>query len=99
MLTDAELEVIEKRAAEATPGPWRAGTHDKIRLWVPYPDGPAGWASERCLAIMNEHFSFDADIQFIAHAREDVPALVAEVRRLRAELATLERESPAPVEG
>ena len=30
------------------------------------------------------------DAEFIAHAREDVPALIAEVRRLRERIAELE---------
>lgn len=34
-------------------------------------------------------FTSDADAIFIAHAREDVPALVAEVRRLREALSEI----------
>jgi len=36
-----------------------------------------------------------ADAEFIAHAREDVPALLAEVDRLRARIAELEALKPA----
>ena len=39
----------------------------------------------------DDHRAANADAEFIAHAREDVPALLAEVDRLRALLADVSR--------
>lgn len=77
-----QLNVIKERAAKATAGPWFFGVGRKERL-------------DRRPAVI-EHFDYDhgesfihgdiadiTDAEFIAHAREDVPALVAEVERLQ----------------
>ncbi len=91
-----DLDGIKKREAAATKGPWRSmqagnstmedGLLDHIaeveglqRHWNP---GWLGWQSAR-----NYFKSFfrQRDAEFIAHARQDIPALVAEVSRLRAE--------------
>lgn len=93
-LTEVELDGIERRASQATPGPWvpwlesREGIGgesfielgadgvDDLQMYVAYsPARPAG-----------PDAATDADLDFIAHARQDVPRLVAEVRRLRDEL-------------
>lgn len=68
-----QLNAIKERAAKATPGPWESDC---------FGVGVAPYGSESDLAHVND---WD-DATFIAHAREDVSALVAEVERLRAEL-------------
>jgi hypothetical protein len=90
-LTDEELTIIEGIAAAATPGPWTSfvegrdhtGGDDFIRT---------GGLDDACPDLYLRHDSPDRtgvvrvpieDLDFIAHAREDVPRLVAEVRRLR----------------
>ena len=84
-MTDEELDAIEARANAATPGPWRSDVGsgaNRLRLWVPggmliadsYPPKPHRARDEQ---------QGKADYGFIAGARTDVPALVAEVRRLR----------------
>ncbi len=85
-LTDDELEVIAARSAAATSGPWWA--------WVEGRDGLGGdtfigrgvdGARHPDLYLSTdpgERVSAE-DHDFIAHARQDVPALVAEVRRLQ----------------
>lgn len=85
-MTDEELKAIEERANAATPGPWRGFDTGVL-------SGPR-WV------VGNEEsrqFYNLADGRFIAHAREDVPALIAEVRRLRAEneRLTLDRKTDA----
>lgn len=77
-LTDERLNEIEALANSARPGPWT-----EISAGVGYSDqliiditGSDGW----------KQMSYD-DEQFILATRESVPALVAEVRRLRAELS------------
>lgn len=73
-----DLDAIERRANAATPGTWLyADTIDMV-------------SSIQADAICVCEFyglqdRIDRDAPFIAHARTDVPALVAEVRRLRAE--------------
>ena len=88
--TDEELTAAEDRALSATPGPWWS--------WVEGRDGLAGdtfigrgveGARQSDLYLSadpGERIRVE-DHEFIAHARQDVPRLVAEVRRLRGLLA------------
>ncbi len=75
MLTNTEIDAIRKRAEEATEGPW--------------------WASEGLYVVNNltgDSYEWDADFvaeteresdaDFIAHAREDIPKLLAEIERI-----------------
>ena len=82
-MTDNELNEIEARAKAATPGPWVYDTAeimsiDKAVVSAEYPE---------------DGFDNEANGQFCAHAREDIPALIAEVRHLKACLvpSTVER--------
>jgi hypothetical protein len=77
VMTDERLAEIEARAKDATPGPWEPEHRSVIGNDVVIVDdcATAGWDV------------YPANQDFIAHARADVPALVTEVRRLRAELA------------
>lgn len=77
-MNQEQLNAIKERVAKATPGPWiieesRFGSFNAASVDENY-DLPA------CLMKKN-----DAD--FVTNAREDVPALVAEVERLRETLA------------
>jgi hypothetical protein len=85
-MTPEQLTEIELRAAAATPGPWQVlsacppGKHDrdKDEMWV-------GTSDRVTIAILGERYTTaPAEAEFIAHARTDVPALVTEIRRLRA---------------
>lgn len=69
-MTEAHLAAIEARANVAQRGPWR-----------PDIDGP-GMVYAGALNWQDTGGNAD----FIAHARTDIPALIAEVRRLRAAL-------------
>ena len=85
-LTD-HLDEIEARAEAATPGPWRASLLDGVT----YEDGssshvagiyPGSTSGPPPVFVTN---SIDRrDAEFIAASRTDVPALLAEVRRLQA---------------
>lgn len=67
------LDEIEKRAEKATKGPWTPTQTGIVQTAHTTRDV---W-----------HIPYAAeDISFIAHAREDIPWLVAEVKRLQAEL-------------
>jgi hypothetical protein len=82
-MTDEELTAIEARANAATPGPW--ATHDQGRedYSICRDNG-----NNTCCPLFERIGPDDDSIDgaFISAARVDVPALVAEVRRLRAEL-------------
>lgn len=82
----ADLDAIEAREKAASPGPWLvSGWQDPDEFWFGdgyYEGGPAVLGSNG-----------EADAEFIGHARADVPALVAEVRRLREKVAALEESA------
>ena len=72
MTQPLDLDAIEARAQAATPGPWTVSEdYDDIL------DAEGGQLAS---------YWMEVDGQFIAHAREDVPAMAAEIRRLRAQL-------------
>jgi hypothetical protein len=79
-----ELRKIEWRCWNATAGPWRA---DKAGGGVvsdtPVRDGPMGSDD---LEYYGGHLIAESitakNREFIAHARTDIPKLIAEVRRL-----------------
>lgn len=79
-MSPIDLDAIEARANAATPGPLYAGPNYLIGGW---------WVqTEEDKRLEREHGDFltREDAEFFAHAREDVPALVAEVRRLRRDI-------------
>lgn len=82
-----DLDAIEARADAATKGPWRAGTLEhEGKVWAEDAEALGGPSvGERCLFNANLHYPHTANRVFIAAARADVPALIAEVRRLTAE--------------
>jgi len=71
---------MEKRCSEATPGPWRS--------WIEGREGH--YAGDSFIQTDGEDIYLSgatvADQDFIAHARQNVPRLIAEVRALRAKL-------------
>jgi hypothetical protein len=84
-MTADELDAIEAREKAATAGPWSALTG-----MLAYSPRLIASAGDECYIVQNDVAGpglindTQPDLAFIAHAREDVPALVAEVRRLRA---------------
>jgi hypothetical protein len=95
MISDAELAEIEVRAEKANPGPWSFGA--SYEVWRMEP-----WGARRIAEVSKvPNDTEDAQgrydtVDFIAHARQDVPALVgslresqSEVRRLRTALELL----------
>jgi|HubBroStandDraft_6_1064221.scaffolds.fasta_scaffold02059_20 hypothetical protein len=67
------LREIQERCDAATPGPWRVSKSEDIMA----DDASGGFIIASGLSWQPEH-------DFIAHAREDVPFLLAEIDRLRA---------------
>ncbi|MCX5213802.1 hypothetical protein OG689_31805 [Kitasatospora sp. NBC_00240] len=93
-LSEDELSAIERRAAAATPGPWigclesRHGIGGSSFIELP---GDEEVHDEFYLTratggrqVGGVDAQTDADIEFIAGARQDVPRLLDEARRLRA---------------
>jgi hypothetical protein len=72
-LTDQQLDDIDARAQAATAGPWTVSEDYSDVLG---PDGDH-------LASYWNPTSETRNGEFIAHARQDVPALLAEIRRLK----------------
>ena len=95
-MTEQELEQIEARANAATPGPWTGdrsdGTikykmlggenHNFVILDVDHKNNSSGFYTEDYIP----YEQCTANEEFVKHARTDIPALIAEVRRLEADL-------------
>lgn len=87
-ITDSYLSELERLGDAAAPGPWTADhTRADVESYaVIHPTGTV------CIESEDQPGDFDqelrdlmaADFAFIAAARVAIPALVAEVRRLRA---------------
>lgn len=84
-MTEEELTQIEARANAASEGPWQRGGRSWNIFTVTHHKG------QHFIADCGTHIKSETDAQFIAHAREDVPALCREVRRLCKELQDVER--------
>lgn len=96
-LPEVDLEAMRERARRATQGPWtfRVQTlrhaqydqHDDTVMIGAVAPGHQIRATPRGGTFPS------SDGEFIAHARQDVPDLIAEVERLRAALAEAGRSS------
>ncbi|MYR28648.1 MULTISPECIES: hypothetical protein [unclassified Streptomyces] len=84
-LTPERLREIAERAAAATAGPWCSDSAE-IHQGAEYVAG-ALWIGETCR--VDDADGGAADAAFVAAARADVPDLLAEVTRLRAEVDQL----------
>lgn len=88
-MTAKQLDEIKARAEAATQGPWTF-------------DANCTLSSERSeiLHAGETGFVASANAEFIAHAREDIPALLAEIERLQARerelLLALSKAAPRP---
>ena len=86
-----DLDAIERRANAATPGPWliiSAGDDTEGVIAVPDPE----YSDTGYYYICVTYLSTARNDVFIAAARTDVPALVAEVRRIRGDIERIGRE-------
>ena len=88
-MQDEELNEIEQRISRVRPGPWEAfvftdrnpNDQDFIRIGG-FDDSFPDMEVTQFLDGAHQSVPFQ-DLEFIAHSRQDVPALLAEVRRLR----------------
>ena len=76
LVTDEYLQGVENRARAATPGPW-----------ISFVEGRDHTSGSSFVRTQAEDIEFSgataADQDFIANARQDIPLLIAEIRRLR----------------
>ena len=87
--TDAAVEQIERRCDAASKPPWQSfiegrdhwGGDNFIRVGGMDDSEPDMYVSRHVAEGLMP--ASDADLDFIAHARQDLPLLLAEVRRLR----------------
>ena len=79
MTAPVDLEAIAARAAAATGGPWRVGPQNPSYVWA-----------DSTGDDVTDTVNCTEDATFIAHAREDVPALLDLVRRYDAMLDACE---------
>jgi hypothetical protein len=81
-LSDDELSRIEQRCERASPGPWVSHVEGRDNesgssFIMTGPSGRRGVDIELTGATVADH-------DFIAAARQDIPRLIAEIRRTRA---------------
>ena len=91
-MTPEQLAEIEERAKAATEGPWYAVNYSD-------PSQPSSWSVEchmpdtLTVAIATNGYGEEGEPErnawFIAHAKQDIPALLAHVQTLQAELDQL----------
>jgi hypothetical protein len=83
-----DLNAIEARANAATSGPWEevVDDHGRGRIDASVWSDSIGYYIAEKISSGQRHV---ADAEFIAHAREDVSALVSEARLLRRKLTLL----------
>lgn len=95
MITETQLQELERLASEATPGPWKSDV--RVGSAAIYPakyDVHCFGDDTHIICMLNGKYYNDqwcmadqqiADAAFIAAAREAVPALIARVRQLEKE--------------
>jgi hypothetical protein len=81
-LADAELDQIEARLAGASPAPWRVFLEADGGIGGSNVISVSDGDDEPDLYIWRDgKLASDGDFEFIAAARQDIPDLIAEVRR------------------
>ena len=99
-MSTLDLEPIKERLAAATPGPWDADGTEVSQHW----SRPEPWLTiatnevdcmAYCYGGRGRGVERVEDAEFIAHAPEDIRALLAEVKRLQGELKLLRVMPPA----
>ena len=100
-LGDDQLREIEERAEAATPGPWQVRFLDDDHAAnlvaiattpeTGHPSPPGDLIAATLVQFPTRYVDitdglWDENATFIAHARQDIPRLLAEIRRLRAQL-------------
>ena len=93
-LTEEQLREIAERESKASPGPWilrPMGTIVGHKGTAAVVDGEAspGYFDWICSMQGSNQPKWFEDGQFIAHAREDIPVLLATIRELQEQVKQL----------
>jgi hypothetical protein len=84
MITEAELKIIEERTAKAQAGPWKAyiegRDHESGSDFIMTGEGTGRGQDIEMIGATQ------ADFDFVANARQDIPRLVKEIRELKTKL-------------
>lgn len=78
-LSDEELTEMRERSRKGTPGKWVNDINEVRTTYLP----------NRKPVITRPDMDGINDAKFIAHARQDIPKLLAEIERLKSELSSL----------
>lgn len=102
-MTDEELAAIQGRLTKATPGPWVHSQHGcyVILGYKPEKKRIDGYGADDHVCVLDDgdHHQYRsedeqlANAALIAHAPDDISRLLAEVERLRGEVAQLAKET------
>lgn len=87
-MTEERLLAIKARAEAATPGPFKV-FYRALDFHSGFYESLWAEGQKEVICAVSHGKNDRADAEFLAHAREDVPALLAEVERLRAEVKSL----------
>jgi len=88
-MTDDELKAIEERCEKATEGPWDVeAVSNACRVTIGKGSGKVILA-RACPPQLQEEETW-SNVKFMAAARTDVPALIEEVKRLKAKVSALQ---------
>jgi hypothetical protein len=85
-----QIAEIESRAAAATPGPWATDEDIGGCVAAEHPDFRSYWTDVICITRDSVTKRKVANAVFIAHARTDIPALIAALRAAQARVSELE---------
>ena len=102
-MTDEELAAIQGRLTKATPGPWVHSQHGcyVILGYKPEKKRIDGYGADDHVCVLDDgdHHQYRsedeqlANAALIAYAPDDISRLLAEVERLRGEVARLDKEA------
>lgn len=82
---EQRLREIEARVEAVTPGPWKSGHYaptEQVSVYYDQIDEGQSCIARTTYTILDGPEQSISDMKFVAHARQDVPWLLAEVRRL-----------------
>jgi hypothetical protein len=97
-MTPEELQEIQERCDRATPDPWQSYIEGRdcesgsSFIMTGIAPGENIWSESRSEDIYLTGAT-NADQDFVAHARQDIPRLVAEVQRLQQQLRELQKNN------
>lgn len=94
-MTKPDIEAIKARVDATTEGPWEAVRnrygYDVTETWAVEPKGPS--VHNVCHVTVGAE-----DAEFIAHARSDIPALLAYVEQLEAQIEQADSEVESDID-